>query len=223
VLAATSLLLGCALAGAGTARAAAPPALAQAFDNVGITTASGASAGDYDGIGDSFSAAGLAADALSPGQPVPHDGLTITWPDVAPGQPDNVLADGQTVAVTGTGSTLGVVGASAYGTTSGTVTVSYANGTTSTATVTFADWIDTSPAAGTDLLATTGGWNPGGSTPVSLFYAAIPLTAGQPVTSGTLTTVGGTVGKNVAAMHIFSLTVGSPGQEAAGAPGAASK
>jgi glucoamylase len=201
---------------------AAPPTLQQAFDNVGITTATAATAGDYDGIGDSFSASGLAADALSPGRSLLHDGLKITWPDVAPGQPDNVVADGQTVAVTGAGTTLGVVGASAYGSTSGTFTVNYTDGTTSSATVTFADWIDTSPASGTDLLATTAGWNTGGTIPVGLSYASIPLTPGEQVASVTLPTVGATVGEDVPAMHIFSLTVGSPGQEATGAPGAAS-
>ncbi len=40
--------------------------------------------------------------------------------------------------------------------------------------------------------------------------------------SVTLPTVGASVGKGVPAMHIFSLTIGSPGQEAAGAPGTAS-
>src|SRR5580704_9754973 len=81
---------------------AATVTLAQAFDNVGITTTADASAGNYDGIGDSFSAAALAADALVPGSTLLHDGLTIRWPDVAPGQPDNVIADGQTLAVSGT-------------------------------------------------------------------------------------------------------------------------
>src|SRR5580700_7010798 len=172
------------------AAAAAPPALPQAFNNVGITTAADATAGNYDGVGDSLSAAGLAADALAPGKPLLHDGLRVTWPDAAPGQPDNVVADGQTVALAGTGTGLGVVGSSAYGSTTGTFTVTYANGTTSTATVTFADWIDTSPASGTDLLATTGGWNPGGTIPVSLSYAAIPLTAGQQDVSVAVATVG---------------------------------
>ncbi len=165
--------------------------LQAAFDNVGITTAATAGAGNFDGIGDSFAAAGLASDALVPGQSLLHDGLRIGWPDVPPGQPDNVVADGQQIAVSGTGSVLGVVGASAYGSTSGTFTIGYADGSTSTATVTFADWVDTSAASGTDLLATTAGWNPGGTTPVSLFYAAIPLTAGARVTSVTLPTVGG--------------------------------
>ncbi len=220
-LVAFGMLTGAASA-ATAATGAALPTLRQAFDNVGITAPSAAAAGNYDGIGDSLSAPGLAADALAPGQPLRHDGLVITWPDVPPGSPDNVVADGQTIAVTGSGTVLGVVGASAYGSTAGTFTVRYADGSTSAVTVTLADWVDTSAAPGTDLLATTAGWNPGGTTPVSLFYAAIPLTAGQPVTSVTLPAVGAAVAKNVPSMHVFSLTVGSPGAAAAGAPGAAS-
>ena len=134
--------------------------LHRAFDNVGITDSFDPAAGNFDGIGDSFSSAGLAADALAPGRSLLHDGLSITWPDVAPGRPDNVVADGQAVAVSGSGTVLGVVGASAYGSTTGTFTVGYSDGSTSAATATLADWIDTSPAAGTDLLATTSGWNP---------------------------------------------------------------
>ncbi len=221
--AALLLPAGAMLAGGATGAAAAGlPTLQQAFDNVGITAPSDATAGNYDGIGDSFSSSGLAEDALVPGQPLLHDGLTVTWPDVAPGEPDNVVADGQTVALTGTGTVLGVVGASAYGSTTGTFTVGYSDGTSTTATVTLADWIDTSAAAGTDLLATTAGWNPGGTTPVSLSYAAIPLTAGKQVVSVTLPTVGAGVGKGTPSMHVFSLTIGSPGAEAAGGPGAAS-
>ena len=209
--------------GSGTpAVAASAGRLQAAFDNVGITTAATASAGNFDGIGDSFDSAGLARDGLAPGQSLLHDGLRIDWPDVPPGQPDNVLADGQQIAVSGTGSVLGVVGASAYGSTSGTFTIGYADGSTSTATVTFADWVDTSAASGTDLLATTAGWNPGGTTPVSLFYAAIPLTAGARVTSVTLPSVGATAGQNVPAMHVFSVSIGSPGADAAGGPGAMS-
>ena len=193
-----------------------------AFDNVGITDPAAPGAGNFDGTGDSFSAPALARDALVPGQSLLHDGARIGWPDVPPGQPDNVLADGQRIAVSGTGTVLGIVGASAYGTTSGTVTVGYADGSTSSATVSFADWTSVHPAAGSDLLATTGGWNPGGSAPVSLFYAAVPLTSGQPVVSVTLPAVGSGVGKNVPSMHVFSLTVAAPGAQAAGAPGAPS-
>ena len=207
------------LGGGTPAAAAAASSLQAAFDNVGISTPATASAGNFDGIGDSFAAAGLASDALVPGQSLPHDGLRIGWPDVPPGHPDNVLADGQQIAISGTGSVLGVVGASGYGSTTGTFTIGYADGSTSTATVTFADWVDTSAASGTDLLATTAGWNPGGTTPVSLFYAAIPLTAGARVTSVTLPTIGAGVARNVPSMHVFTLNIGSPGQDAAGGPG----
>src|SRR5260370_31800277 len=185
--------------------ATGPQTLSQAFDNIGITTAANATPGNFDGIGDSFAAAGLAADALSPGRRLLHGGLAITWPDVAPGQPDNVVADGQTVAVPGpdTGTTLGVIGASAYGSTTGTFTVAYADGTTSTGTVTFSDWIDTGPASGTDILATTAGWNPGGTIPVRFAYAAFPLTSSQPAPSVTPPTICSTLGKRPASMHIF--------------------
>jgi glucan 1,4-alpha-glucosidase len=210
------------LGGTAASAAASASSLQAAFNNVGISTPATASAGNFDGIGDSFAAAGLASDALVPGQSLLHDGLRIDWPDVPPGQPDNVLADGQQIALSGTGSVLGVVGASAYGSTTGTFTIGYADGSTSTATVTLADWVDTSAASGTDVLATTAGWNPGGTTPVSLFYAAIPLTTGARVTSVTLPTVGAGVAKNVPSMHVFSLTIGSPGQDAAGGPGAMS-
>ncbi len=206
--------------------AAASPApagtLRGAFDNVGITAPAAPGAGNFDGTGDSFSAPALARDALVPGQSLLHDGVTIDWPGVPPGNPDNVVADGQRVAVSGTGTVLGIVGASAYGTTSGTVTVGYADGSTSSGTVSFADWTSVHAAAGSDLLATTGGWNPAGTAPVSLFYAAVPLTAGQPVVSVTLPAVGSGVGKNVPSMHVFSLTVAAPGAQAAGAPGAPS-
>ncbi|MCW2929642.1 MAG: Glucan 1,4-alpha-glucosidase, partial [Actinomycetia bacterium] len=213
---------GLAAAPAATADSAPLPTLQQAFNNVGITGSATASAGDFDGIGDSFSAASLAADALTPGRTLLHDGLTIRWPDAAPGAPDNVVANGQTVAVAGAGTTLGVVGASAYGDASGTFTVNYSDGSTSAQTVSLGNWIDASAPRGSDTLATTGGWNSGGTVPVRLFYAAIPLTAGQRVVSVTLPPVGASIGQNVLSMHVFSLTIGAPAAEAAGAPGAAS-
>ena len=141
------------LGGGTPASAATAGSLQAAFDNVGITAAAAASAGNFDGIGDSFDAAGLARDALAPGQSLLHDGLRIDWPDVPPGQPDNVVADGQQIAVSGTGSVLGVVGASAYGSSTGTFTIGYADGSSSTATVTLADWVDSRAADGTGRAA----------------------------------------------------------------------
>ena len=196
--------------------------LADAFDNVGITAPSAPSLGNFDGTGDSFSATGLASDALVPGAGLLHDGLDLDWPDVAPGAPDNVVADGQTVDISGQGSVLGIVGASAYGSASGPFTVTYTDGTSTTAPVTLADWVDELPASGSDFLATTGGWDPGGSIPVSLSYAAIPIDPTKAVASVTLPAVGSSVVSGTNAMHIFDLAIGTPGAEAAGAPGSAS-
>jgi len=92
-------------------RAAPAVSLEQAFDNTGITNPATPGPGNFDGIGDSFSSTGLAEDALVPGGQLLHDGLTVSWPDVAPGSPDNVVAEGQTISLSGMGTTLGVVGA----------------------------------------------------------------------------------------------------------------
>ena len=210
------------LGGGTPAVAAAASSLPAAFDNVGISTAAAAGAGTSTGSGTRSPRPAWPATRWSRASHCCTTGCAIDWPDVPPGHPDNVLADGQQIAVSGTGRVLGVVGASAYGPTTGTFTIGYADGSTSTATVTFADWVNTSAASGTDLLATTAGWNPGGTTPVSLFYAAIPLTTGARVTSVTLPTVGAGVAKNVPSMHVFSLSIGSPGRGAAGGPGAMS-
>jgi glucoamylase len=223
IVALVPLTLGPAVAVAQQPASASPSTtLDQAFDNVGITTPGGTTAGNFDGIGDSFSATGLAADGLVPGGSLLHDGLPLTWPDVAPGEPDNVVADGQTITLAGHGSTLGIVGASAYGSATGTFVVTYTNGTTTTASVTLSDWVDETPAAGTDFLATTGGWVPGGTIPVDLSYAAVPLNPAEHVSSVTVPTISAGVGDNVNAMHVFDLVIGTPGAEAAGAPGAAS-
>lgn len=216
--------------GSGSAVAVVPQAAAgatvvtlqQSFDNVGITSSSSPTTGNFDGIGDSFSASALASDALVPGAGLLHDGFQLTWPQVAPGSPDNVVADGQTIALNGKGSTLGIVGASAYGTASGTFTVNYANGTSTTANVALSDWVDELPASGDDFLATTGGWDPSGTVPVSLSFASIAINPAEPVVSVTLPTIGASVGANVNSMHIFDLAIGSPAAEAAGAPGSES-
>ena len=122
----------------------------------------------------------------------------------------------------GHGSVLGIVGASAFGSASGSFTVTYTDGTSTTAPVTLADWVDELPASGSDFLATTGGWDPGGSIPVSMSYTAVPIDPTKAVASVTLPAVGSSVVSGTNAMHIFDLAIGTPGAEAAGAPGSAS-
>lgn len=229
-LAALLVAVGCLVAvagGAAKATAATPAAtsLSAAFDNVGINTASGPAA-NFDGVGDGFTASGIAADGLRPGARLLHDGISLTWPQPNASGDDNVLADGQTIALAGSGNRLGVVAASAFsasgGGVSGTFTVNYADGSSTTGTLAFGDWADNAPASGTDLLATSEGTGSGLSAPVALYYGSIPLDPSKTVASVTLPTIGDAVGDHISALHVFDLAIGTAGAQATGAPGAES-
>jgi beta-glucosidase len=162
------------------------PSLAAAYNNVGISDDSNPSAGNFDGGGYSYSAQALAAVGLTPGATVVHDGVTFTWPNVPPGQPDNVSAQGQVIAFSAQGTKLAFLGAAAFGTQSGTLTIVYSDGSQQQATLTLADWYANQPAPGDELLATADHWNrPPGDTlgphAVSIYYTALPLQAGKSV------------------------------------------
>src|SRR5450759_3316934 len=94
-------------------------------------------AGNLDGGGFSYSAQALAAAGISPGGTSPHAGLSVAGPDAAPGTADNMVAGGQTIALSGSGNTLGLLGTGDYGTASGTGTIAYTDGTTQQFSLTF--------------------------------------------------------------------------------------
>jgi len=204
-------------AAAPTATATAVPvtaatALNGAFDNVGISDDADPAAGNLDGGGYSYSAQALAAVGLAPGASITHDGLTFTWPDVPAGLPDNVLASGQTIAVSGSG-TLGFLGASDYYSSSGTGTITYTDGTTQSFTLSLADWWANDAAPGGDILASvpymntsTGQMNQ----QVSVYYVAVPLQAGKAMQYVTLPDVSQQAVQGSPAMHIFAVTISSP-------------
>ena len=128
--------------------------LAVAYNNIGISDNSDPAAANYDLAGNSYSAQALAAgtpNALTPGGQVTIGGTTFTWPNVAAGTVDNVVANGQTVALTGSGTDLGILGASQNGTATGTITVNYTDGTSQSFTLNMADWYANAPAAGRQI------------------------------------------------------------------------
>ena len=183
-----------------------------AIDNVGISDDNNPTAGNLDGGGASYSAQALAAAGLTPGATVTHDGLTFTWPSAQPGTPDNVVAGGQTIAVSGSGSTLGLLGAGDYGTAGGTATITYSDGSTQPFDLTFPDWWSNTAPPGGDILATvpyintpTGKENQGG---VSVYYVGVPLQKGKTVKYVSFPDIsqGAVQGQN--AMHIFALSIG---------------
>jgi beta-glucosidase len=133
--------------------------IAATYNNTGISNDNATAAGAFDGSGANYSAQALAGAGLSPGANVTVGGVGYTWPQ--PNVPDNIVASGQVVPVSGTGHLLGFLGASAFGTTSGIGTIVYADGTTQTYSLGFADWWATSATAGTSIAATTNYINSG--------------------------------------------------------------
>ena len=183
--------------------------LAAGFDNVSITDDSDHSPtgfdGGLDGGGNSFSAEALAAAGLTPGTDFTYDGVVFTWPNSAAGTPDNIEADGRAFDVTGSGTTLGFLGAAANGASSGTITVTYTDGTTQQFTIGFGDWASTTPYAGGQVAVTSAyGNTSSGTSPwkASVFYDSVTLPAGKTVQSVALPTAGS------APLHVFAAAIG---------------
>ena len=187
------------------------PSVAAAYTNAG-TSDDGANAGSLDGAGRSYSAQALAAATprIAPGADVVHDGLSFTWPDAPPGTPDNIVAGGQAVAVTGSGDRLGLLGAASSGSASGTATITYTDGTTQEFTLSFTDWWANAPAAGGAILATLPYHNRNGGRAdraVSLYVASVGLRPGKTVRFVTLPDISQDAGSGLA-MHVFAVGIG---------------
>ncbi len=203
-------------AGTGTPTTGAPySSVAAAYDNVGITDDANPVAGDFDGTGDSFSAQALAAGtptSLTAGGQATFGGTTFTWP-VAVGTPNDVVADGQTIELSGSGTDLGFLGSSAFGAASGTGTITYTDGSTQSYSLVMADWFNNAAVAGDQIATTTTSWNFSSATqvhhPVSVYFASVPLQAAKTVASVTLPTVSAGVGNGITALHIFAMAIGS--------------
>jgi hypothetical protein len=133
--------------------------IAAAYDNTGISNDNAPPAGAFDGSGVNYSAQALAGAGLASGADVTVGGVGYSWPK--PNVPDNIVAGGQVVPVSGTGHLLGFLGASAFGATSGIGTIVYADGTTQTYNLGFADWWAANATAGTSIAATTNYINTG--------------------------------------------------------------
>ena len=181
-------------------------------NNAGISSDAKPSAANFDGVGFSYSSDALAAAGARAGSTVNVGGFSYTWPDYPAGSPDNVIAQGQTVTVSG-GGRLAFLGAAANGNASGTVAITYTDGSTSTATLGFSDWTlgagAQQPGFGNQVAFTTPYRNSVGGDPQQIstyVFASTPITldAGKTVRSVTLpsTVEGGQ-------LHVFALAVAS--------------
>jgi hypothetical protein len=139
---------------------------------------------------------------------ITHGGLTFTWPDVPASQPDNVVATGQTILLSGSGTTLGFLGAAGSDGQRGSGTVYYTDGSTSTFQLTLASYLGP-PNPGSDSVAVlpyvNGG--PAGQSEQAayVFYAAVPVTSAKTVQAVTLPGHGS---GRPSGMHIFAAGIG---------------
>jgi hypothetical protein len=180
--------------------------LSKAFDNAGISSADALTAANIDGSNSSLSAEALASVGLTPGAAVTYDGATFTWPDARPGSPDNVIASGQTVLLSGSGSRLTFLGTSTWGDGKGDGKVVYADGTEQAFSVDVPDWYGANSSAAVVLpyrhISTGRDDNP-----VSLFTFGVDLTAGKELRSVVLPKVSDGIQAGAAALHIFAMTI----------------
>ncbi|NUS11827.1 MAG: beta-glucosidase [Streptomyces sp.] len=186
--------------------------LTAAFDNSGISDDANTKTGSIDAEGASFSLQALAAQGWTAGRSTDHDGVSFPWPATAgTGQPDNVVAGGQAVEITGTGGRLGFVGTSTFGSTSGTGVILYTDGTTQTYALALSDWWAGSPAQGSDFAATTPYLNNGGGQQthdVHMSAATVDLLPGKTVQAITLPDVSKGQIDHQVGMHLFSVAIG---------------
>ncbi|WP_328375356.1 glycoside hydrolase family 95 protein [Micromonospora zamorensis] len=193
-----------------TSSGVATPTLEQSFSNVGITSDSNTNVGNFDGGGASLSAQALAQAGASPGGTVSRNGVTFRWPNVGSGAADNAIASGQSIGVTGTGSTLGFLLTGTYGTVSGTGTVVYADGTRQTFTLSTPDWYGGPHSGGTAAIVSAYQNRPNNqrqNTAACIYYVGVALQS-KAVASVVLPNISARPAANVPTMHIFAIAIG---------------
>ncbi len=190
----------------------ASASFAATLNSTGISSQSAPSVANFDGLGFSFQEEALAAAGYSPGAQVSVDGIPFTWPS---GAPDNTVAMGQTFMITGTGTELAFLGASAYGTPhgiGGAATIHYTDGSIQAFQLVIDDWDQSTATAGLDQVAVTTNVadNPSGvaQRPSTVYFESVALEPGKTVEAVTLP-VTAMPAANVSSLHIFAVSIGS--------------
>ncbi|GAB2739628.1 GH92 family glycosyl hydrolase [Amycolatopsis magusensis] len=122
---------------------APPDSLLRVADSLGVSADDRPEQADLNDYGGSYSAQLLAESGFTPGAEVVRDGVPFRWPAAAPGEPDNVVAHGQTIPLPGAqpgAPTLGFLGSALGGHGQGTGSVTYTDGSTGTFTLALSDW-----------------------------------------------------------------------------------
>ncbi|WP_327352311.1 SGNH/GDSL hydrolase family protein [Streptomyces sp. NBC_01304] len=189
------------VAGAAEAPVTGALPLERLFDNRAVSADSAPAEADFDGSGASLSAQDLGAAGWTPGRTLSIDAARLRLPRTAPGEPDNVRADGQSVRVRGRGEALSFLVAGTGGEASGAGTVRYRDGSRSGYRLTAPDW--RSGPLSTKSVALPHLNTPGGqlAEQARLYVVSVPLARGREVASVELPRDGGPD------LHVFALSV----------------
>ncbi|MFS8201379.1 SGNH/GDSL hydrolase family protein [Streptomyces sp. CWNU-52B] len=177
-----------------------PLPLEQLFDNTAVSDDARPAEADFDGSGGSLSAQDLTAAGWTPGRSLTVQGAGLTWPRRAPGERDNVRADGQSVRLRGHGDALAfLVAGTGGGEESGTGVVRYRDGSRSSYRLTASDWRAgplATKAVALPHVNTSGGQL---AEKARLYVVTVPLDRGRAVDSVRLPRNGD--------LHVFALSV----------------
>jgi len=161
----------------GTGEDDVPPSYGEGIDarnNVGTSPDGQRSMGSMDLSDWSFSRQTLAASGAAPGARIAHGdtGIAFTWPDTAPGEPDNWIANGQRVDLPDQNAgSISFLGLATNGPSTGAAVVEYTDGSTQRVQVSLADWSNASPGNGdTPLVTVNGRNNANGTTGTGTFH-----------------------------------------------------
>jgi hypothetical protein len=189
---------------------ASPGDLSPYYNDAGVSSDSEQAVANFDGDGFSYSEQALAANGLSSGASVTSNGVRYTWPSAGVGQPDNVIAGGQTIKVLPvSGATeIGILGAATNGPSTGQMTITYSDATTQQVSAGLSNWTLNANGAslsyGNAVVANVPYRNStaGQSQTVNtyVFSASIPIAAGKTVASVTLPS-----STNQGSLHLFAI------------------
>jgi alpha-galactosidase len=186
--------------------------LSSAYNNVGITEDTNTDPGNIDGSQSSLSAQALADVGVVPGGAVTHGGMQFSWPNVPGGQPDNVVAQGQAFAVSGSGSDLGLLVTATHGPASGTGTINYTDGTAQQFPISVGDWYSAPPSGSDVAIAMTYRNRPNNTQQthvVSVFLVKVALQPGKTPSSVTVPDISDSAVSSGPMLHVFGVAIGN--------------
>ncbi|TLS46670.1 hypothetical protein FE633_08230 [Streptomyces montanus] len=185
---------------------------AAARDNAGISSDDAPGLADLDGTGMSLSAQALTAAGIVPGGRVTHGGLEFRWPERAPGEPDNVRADGQTIRMGGSGSRIGFLLAGTADRSFGPGLVTYTDGTQQEIPLLALDTLGQGdyPAAAQTVVSMPYHNRPGGRVdrPARVGWCSASLDPAKTLESITLPRYGAGASPEESGVHVFAVALG---------------